>query len=70
MRIPKTDPKVSFSWNQMQFSPDDKYIAFSKNYWQSGEWIWWKEYLYVVDITTGVTTLVDKGFNPSWNPKP
>ncbi len=54
----------------MQFSPDDEYIALSENYWQTGQWVWWKEYLYVVNVNNGEITLADEGFNPSWSPKP
>ena len=63
---------VSGEWldfNPMQFSPDNKYIAFSKNISGNGSGISWKSYLYVVDITTGELNNIDDGYNPSWNPR-
>ncbi|MCX6152248.1 MAG: DPP IV N-terminal domain-containing protein [Ignavibacteriales bacterium] len=70
IRIPITTPMVSFGWSPIQFSPDDKYIAYSKQYWQNGDWVSWKEYLYIIDVNSGVETIVVEGLNPSWNPKP
>lgn len=55
-----------FDWNPMQFSPDDKYIAFSKNVFGSGPYLNWKSYLYVADVSSGVTQIIDEGICPSW----
>jgi Tol biopolymer transport system component len=59
----------SLDFNPMQFSPDGKYVAFSKNVDQEGPWVWFKSYLFIVDITTGELQYIDMGFNPMWNPK-
>ncbi len=70
VEIPKTYPDVSFGWDPIQFSPDDKYIAFTKKYWQSSGWVSFRDYIFVVELSTKRTTIVDKGYNPSWNPIP
>lgn len=58
-----------FDWNPMQFSPDDKYLAFSTNVFGNGPYLNWKSYLYVVDVSTGVSQIIDEGIWPSWRPK-
>jgi len=70
VRIPATTPPVHFSFEPMQFSPDGKYNAFSKQVFQSGQWVSWTEYLYAVDVATGNVQYIDEGFYPSWNPRP
>lgn len=70
VRIPKSSPNIYFSFNPMQFSPDGKYIAYSKQVYNTGQWISWTEYLQVVNIATGEVQAIDQGFNPSWNPHP
>ena len=51
------------------FSPDDQYLAFSRNVVQPGIFLWWISYLYVVEVNTKQMTYVDIGFNVQWNPK-
>lgn len=58
-----------FDWNPMQFSPDDKYIAFSKNVFGGGPYLNWKSYLYVIDVSNGVSQIIDEGIWPSWKKK-
>jgi hypothetical protein len=70
VRIPKSSPNIYFSFNPMQFSPDGKYIAYSKQVCNTGQWISWTEYLQVVNIATGEVKAIDQGLNPSWNPHP
>jgi len=57
-------------YNPMQFSPDDRCIAFSKNVSLGGAWVGWVSSLYVIDFTTGDVQFIDKGSCPSWNPRP
>lgn len=70
VRIPASTPPVYFSYNPMQFSPDGRYVAFSKQVFQGGPWVSWIEYLYAVDVTSGAVQSIDEGFYPSWNPRP
>ena len=57
----------TFSYNPLQFSPDGKYISFSRIIWGSSEgWITQYESLYIVDTTNGNTQFIDTGMNPSW----
>jgi len=70
VRIPASTPPVNFSYEPMQFSPDGRYIAFSKQVFQAGSWVSWAEYLYAVDVTSGAVQSIDEGFYPSWNPRP
>lgn len=57
----------TFSHNPLQFSPDGRYIAFSRIIWgDSGGWVTQSESLYIVDITNSNTQLIDTGMNPSW----
>ena len=50
------------------FSPQDKYIAYSKNIKQESEWVWWKSYLYTVNIVTKEIKLIDEGSDAKWKP--
>ena len=61
-----------FSYMPMEFSPDDKFIAFSKRIYNSGgQYISWTEYLFAVNIISGALYFIDKpAYGPSWNPKP
>ncbi len=56
-------------YNPFAFSPDNKYLAFSKNVVQPGTLVWWISYLYVVELETKQRTLIDCGKLPRWNPK-
>ncbi len=57
---------VSVEWETMFFSPDDKYLSFSKDVWHgSGR----TPYLHVYEFGTGKLTYVDIGNNVHWNPK-
>jgi len=57
-----------FDYHSMVFSPGDTYLAYSKNVYQEGDWVWWKSYLYVVDIKTKEIKFIDEGVAPQWNP--
>lgn len=61
--------KEWFDWNPMQFSPDDKYLAFSKNVFGNGPYLNWKSYLCVVNVSNGVLQILDEGICPSWEKK-
>jgi hypothetical protein len=50
------------------FSPDNTYLAFSKNVVQPGAMVWWISYLYVVELETKQKTFIDYGILPLWNP--
>lgn len=54
-----------FDFNPMEFSPDNKLVAYAKNVTHG---VTWTSYLYVVEISTGTTQYIDKGFYVSWNP--
>lgn len=69
-RLVKLTGDEWFDYNPMQFSYDGRYIAFSKNIYQSGQWISWKSYLYVVNASNGTLQYIDEGISPSWNPHP
>jgi hypothetical protein len=69
VQIPTNSPPVSFSFIPAQFSYDGKYIAFSKQVFNSGPGISWKNELYAVNISTGTFDSIDVGHSPSWNPK-
>lgn len=61
-------------YNPFAFSPDDKYLTFSKNVVQNApdQMVWWISYLYVVELETKQMTLIDigsMGINTVWNPK-
>ena len=64
IRLPGQVGGEWFDYNPMQFSPDGKYVAFSKNV---GTGLAWISYLNVVDVTTGALQYIDVGFAPSWN---
>jgi hypothetical protein len=66
LRLTGKDEWIDF--NPMAFSPRDKYLAYSKNIDQPGDWACWKSYLYVIDINSKVNYYVDEGKNPVWNP--
>jgi len=51
------------------FSPDDKFLAFSKNVVQPGVMVWWISYLYIIDLETNQMTLIDTGSDAEWNPR-
>ena len=59
-----------FDSNPMTFSPDNKYLAFSKNVLQNepDEIVWWISYLNVIEIDTKNITYIDTGILPKWNP--
>jgi hypothetical protein len=68
-RLLKLTDNEWFDYNPMQFSPDSRYIAFSKNIYKSGSWVSWNSYLYVIDIYNGELHYIDIGILPSWNPQ-
>jgi Tol biopolymer transport system component len=69
-RLVKLTGDEWFDYNPIQFSYDGRYIAYSKNIYQSGQWISWNSYLYVVDASSGTLQYIDEGVCASWNPKP
>lgn len=70
VEIHASTPPTLFSYKPMSFSHDGRYVAFSKQVFQGGSWISWKEYLYAIDLTTGTLHQIGEGFHPSWNPRP
>lgn len=66
-RLVKLDSNSWFDFNPMEFSSDEKYIAFSKNINSEGDWVHWKSDLYVVEIKTSELHFIDEGKHPSWN---
>jgi len=70
LQIPASSPPVRFSYIPMQFSADGRYVAFSKQVYNSGQWISWRDDLYAVDINTDILYYIDEGRAPSWNPQP
>jgi Tol biopolymer transport system component len=55
-----------FDYHPMEFSPDGRFIAFSKNVYQQGQWVSWKSYLCAVDVFSGRLYAIDEGVSPSW----
>lgn len=70
VRIPKANPHVAFSFNPFQFSPDGKYLAYSKQVWEYGPYVVFRDYLYTVEIANGIDRFVDAGWDPSWFASP
>ncbi len=69
VHLPHSDPPVAFSYWPMQFSSDGQYVAFSEQFFTSGQEVSWVERLYVVDIVSrGIQSFGD-GFAPSWPPQ-
>ncbi len=58
----------TFSFNPMRFSPDGRYLAFSKIVWHRSEWVSFTDHLYVVDTGTGIANYIGTGHHPSWRP--
>ncbi len=56
-------PQTYFSFNPMCFSPDGRYLAYSK---MTVHGTGWDQSLFVVDVATGETHYVDEGHHPSW----
>ncbi len=69
-RLVKLTGEEWFDYNPMQYSYNGQYITFSKNIYQSGQWVSWKSYLYVVDVSIGTLQFIDEGISASWNPQP
>lgn len=70
VRIPSSSPAVHFSYEPMEFSPDDRYIAFSEQIINPGQWISFSTPLLIVNIVDGtVHKLEDEAHYPSWNPQ-
>ena len=71
VRIPASSPPVYFSYDPIAFSPDGKYIAFSKQIFHSGQWVTFSTPLLIVNVDDGtVHQLEDEAHGPSWNPQP
>ena len=69
-RITASNPPVHFSHVPMEFSPDGKYIAFSKQIFHSGQWVTFSTPLFIVNVDNGaVHQLEDEAHGPSWNPQ-
>ena len=47
-------------------SQRDKYFAYSKNIKQEGSMLWWKSYLYTVNIVTKEIKFIDEGEDAKW----
>jgi Tol biopolymer transport system component len=58
-----------FDYNSLAFSPNDKYIAYSKNIYLDNGSVSWNSYLYIVNIETKENLYIDMGKRPVWNPK-
>lgn len=55
-----------FSFYPLSFSPDDKYLAYSKStYVGDGGWY---NYLHVIELATKKITFIDIGAGAKWNP--
>ena len=63
-----TDEDEWVDFSPMMFSPQDTYLAYSKNVDQGGDWVWWKSYLHVVHTLTKEIRFIDEGEDPDWNP--
>lgn len=65
-----TDEDEWIDFHPIAFSPNDNYLAYSKNVFQEGDWAWWKSYLHVVNINTKEIKFIDgeKAVRPQWNP--
>lgn len=61
-----TDPSEWFDYGALSFSPDGKYLAYVKNISNSGEYVSWSSYLYIINISTKQATFIDSGKRPSW----
>ncbi len=71
VQIPASSPPVYFSYEPMAFSPDGKYIAFSKQIFHSDQWVSFSTPLFIVNVNDGtVHQLEDEAHGPSWNPQP
>lgn len=68
-RLLKLSDNEKIDFNPMQFSPDGRFIAFSKNIYKSGSWVSWESYLYAINIYNGELHYIDSGIFPSWNPQ-
>ncbi|MFH1198089.1 MAG: hypothetical protein V1720_20475 [bacterium] len=68
-RLVKLTGKEWFDYNPMEFSPDGRYIAFSKNVYRDLLFVYWDPYLHAVDISTGELYYIDEGIAPSWRPR-
>jgi Tol biopolymer transport system component len=64
-----TDTTEWIDFHPLAFSPDNKLLAFSKNIYGEGPFVWWTSYLYIIDIETKQLTFIDQGVDPQWNPK-
>lgn len=64
-------PSVSFGFMPIKFSPDDKYIVYTKQITiPDQQWVRWKDEVHIVNVVTGADAFVDEGNSPCWNPKP
>lgn len=64
--IPSTEGWLNFM--PPEFSSDDRYLAYVKSVYQSGQWISWKSYLYTIELSTGKIQFIDEADDPHWNP--
>jgi Tol biopolymer transport system component len=63
-----TDEDEWVDYSPMRFSPRNTYLAYSKNVNQGGNSVWWKSFLYVVNIMTKEIRFIDEGEEPQWDP--
>ncbi len=64
--IELTDENEWIDFHPLAFSGNDKYLAYSKNVNQPGEFVSWKSYLYIIDLETRINIFIDEGINPCW----
>ena len=50
------------------FSPDNRYLVYSKNVQQGGDQFHWISELFVYDFATRRNIFVDSGISPTWKP--
>lgn len=55
--------------NSLTFSPDDRYITFSKSIYPAGTMAYETYSLEVINLLTKEKIYIDEGKNPTWNPK-
>lgn len=57
-----------FSSYRPSFSPDGEYIAYDKLFMKSGQWVELINYLFAVEVATGISQSIDRGNAFDWNP--
>jgi hypothetical protein len=69
LAISYDDPAV---WivGPIKVSPNDSYLAFTKNVDNSGQWVSWNSYLGIINVETSEVEYIDDNasYQPDWNP--